>query len=44
MNQPISQQTVLLAAGGMGMMLALTRKRFGKPKAERELGNKRYGA
>jgi hypothetical protein len=26
----------------MGMMLALTRKRFGQPKADKSLGNVRY--
>ena len=35
--------SLIAMAGGMGMMLALTRKRFGRRKADKELGNKRYG-
>lgn len=35
--------SLIAMAGGMGMMLALTRKRFGQSKAERTLGNRRYG-
>ena len=36
--------SLIAMAGGMGMMLALTRKRFGQPKADRAKGNVRYGA
>ena len=36
--------SLIAMAGGMGMMLALTRKRFGEPKANRAKGNIRYGA
>ncbi len=36
--------SLIAMAGGMGMMLALTRKRFGAPKSERTTGNLRYGA
>ena len=35
--------SLIAMAGGMGMMLALTRKRFGAPKANRTTGNARYG-
>ncbi len=35
--------SLVAMAGGMGMMLALTRKQYGKPRAGRALGNKRYG-
>ncbi len=34
--------SLIAMAGGMGMMLALTRKRFGQPKADKTLGNARY--
>ncbi|MES2984070.1 MAG: putative lipid II flippase FtsW [Pseudomonadota bacterium] len=34
--------SLIAMAGGMGMMLALTRKRFGQPKANRMPGNARY--
>jgi cell division protein FtsW len=35
--------SLIAMAGGMGMMLALTRKRFGQPKADKARGNARYG-
>lgn len=35
--------SLIAMAGGMGMLLALTRKRFGDPKADRPRGNVRYG-
>lgn len=35
--------SLIATAMGMGMMLALTRKRFGQPKADRSRGNVRYG-
>jgi cell division protein FtsW len=34
--------SLIAMAGGMGMMLALTRRRFGQPKADTKLGNARY--
>jgi cell division protein FtsW len=34
--------SLVAMAGGMGMMLALTRKRFGQPKADRARGGNRY--
>lgn len=34
--------SLIAMAGGMGMMLALTRKRFGQPKVDKRLGNARY--
>jgi cell division protein FtsW len=34
--------SLVAMAGGMGMMLALTRKRFGQPKADRARGSNRY--
>ena len=34
--------SLIAMAGGMGMLLALTRKRYGKPQAERGAGNVRY--
>ena len=36
--------SLIAMAGGMGMMLALTRKRFGEPKSDSSLGNVRYKA
>lgn len=35
--------SLIAMAGGMGMMLALTRKRFGAPSTNRPVGNARYG-
>lgn len=34
--------SLIAMAGGMGMMLALTRKRFNQPKADKKLGSARY--
>ena len=36
--------SLIAMAGGMGMMLALSRRRYGQPKADRPTGNRRYSA